>query len=53
MVREALDDVKEMAVEFNHTVDGINNLPNQMLMGLFLGEVAERRTGFRLSLVTT
>ena len=53
VVREALDEVKDMTVEFNHTVEGINNLPNQMLMGLLLGEVAERRNGFRLALVTT
>lgn len=40
-------------MEFSHTIEGVNNLPNQMLMSLFLNEVAERRSGFRLSLVTT
>ena len=36
-----------------HTIEGVNTLPNQMLMMVLLKELAEKKGGFKVSLVTT
>ena len=48
-----MQEVKEMTIEFMHTIQGVNTLPNQMLMIVLLRELGEKKGGFKLSLVTT
>lgn len=53
IVREAFENVREVNVEFSNTIDGVNTLPNQLLLSLLLQEVAGLPSGLKLSLVTT
>ena len=48
-----MQEVKEMTLQFMHTIEGVNTLPNQMLMMVLLKELAEKKGGFKVSLVTT
>jgi hypothetical protein len=42
-----------VAVEFSHTMEGVNSLPNQLLMSLLLKELAEVKGGLKLLLLTS
>ena len=48
-----MEESKETIIEFINTMEGVSTLPNQMVLSVLLNEVAERKGGFKFSLVTT
>ena len=52
VMREVMEEVKETAVEMINTMEGVSTLPNQMVLSVVLNEVAGRKGGFKILLVT-
>ena len=47
-----MEEVKETAIELINTLEGVSTLPNQMVLSVVLNEVAGRKGGFKILLVT-
>ena len=52
VVREAVEGVKEVAVEMLNTIEGIHTLPNQLVLSTLLQETG-RRQGLKVQLIST
>lgn len=52
LVHEVFDNTRDCSLELVNTIEGVSNLPNQMILGILMRELAALRTPFKINLIT-
>jgi hypothetical protein len=47
------ENTKEATLELVNTIEGIHNLPNQLILSILLQELTQLKSTFKLHLITT
>ena len=52
IIKEVLSSSKDITIEFTNTIDGISQLPNQMILSIMFKELQDWKNNVKINMIT-